>query len=102
MCHRRLTRRYAAACVPWRDWLIGCRNYWRESVDDAYANAVEHEQQARKAIAHSMYWTFLALLIGAFCASISATIGGRDGIMFPLFSDYIHETEGDSCGPSCC
>ena len=37
----------------------------RESVD-----------AARKAIAHSLYWLFVALLIGAFCASFSATIGG--------------------------
>jgi len=33
---------------------------------------------ARKAIAHSLYWLFLALLIGAFCASAAATIGGRE------------------------
>ena len=32
---------------------------------------------ARKAIAHSLYWLFVALLIGAFCASYAATIGGR-------------------------
>ena len=32
---------------------------------------------ARKAAAHSLYWTFLALLIGAFCASFAATIGGK-------------------------
>jgi hypothetical protein len=24
-----------------------------------------------------LYWTFLALLIGAFCASFAATIGGK-------------------------
>jgi hypothetical protein len=30
-----------------------------------------------------MYWTFLALLIGAFCASLAATIGGgqRDRVI---------------------
>jgi hypothetical protein len=30
-----------------------------------------------------MYWTFLALLVGAFCASFAATIGGaqRDHIV---------------------
>ena len=33
--------------------------------------------QTRKALAHSLYWTFLALLIGAFCASYAATLGGR-------------------------
>jgi hypothetical protein len=33
--------------------------------------------EARRAAAHLLYWTFLALLIGAFCASYAATIGGR-------------------------
>jgi hypothetical protein len=30
-----------------------------------------------------MYWTFLALLIGAFCASLAATVGGkqRDSVL---------------------
>src|SRR5262249_26566996 len=32
----------------------------------------------RKAIAHSLSWTFVALLIGAFCASAAATVGGRE------------------------
>jgi hypothetical protein len=45
-------------------------------VDDAYTQARQAADNARKAIAHSMYWTFLALLIGAFCASFAATIGG--------------------------
>jgi hypothetical protein len=31
---------------------------------------------ARKTIAHSLYWLFVAFLIGAFCASFAATIGG--------------------------
>jgi WD40 repeat protein len=33
--------------------------------------------QARKAIAHSLYWLFVALLLGAFSASFAATVGGR-------------------------
>jgi hypothetical protein len=51
-------------------------------VDDAYAQARQAADNTRKAVAHSMYWTFLALLIGAFCASFAATIGGkeRDGV----------------------
>jgi hypothetical protein len=51
-------------------------------VDDVYTQAREAADTARKAVAHSMYWTFLALLIGAFCASLAATVGGRqrDGI----------------------
>jgi len=32
---------------------------------------------ARKATAHFLLWTFLAFLIGAFCSSYAATIGGR-------------------------
>ena len=46
-------------------------------VDDVYAQAQQAANTARKAVAHSMYWTFLALLIGAFCASYSAMIGGK-------------------------
>lgn len=32
---------------------------------------------ARNAAAHLAYWTFFALLVGAFCASFAATIGGK-------------------------
>lgn len=46
-------------------------------VDEVFVQAQQNADDARKAIAHSMYWTFLALLIGAFCASYAATIGGR-------------------------
>jgi hypothetical protein len=47
-------------------------------VDDAFAEAQQTADSARKAVAHSMYWTFLALLIGAFSASVAATIGGKE------------------------
>jgi hypothetical protein len=33
--------------------------------------------EARKAVAHSLYWLVVALLIGAFSASYSAILGGR-------------------------
>ena len=53
-------------------------------VDDVIAQArraAEDVKQAadaaRKAAAHLSLWTFIALLIGAFCASYAATIGGR-------------------------
>jgi hypothetical protein len=46
-------------------------------VDDAYVQARQGADSARKAVAHTMYWTFLALLIGAFFASFAATIGGQ-------------------------
>jgi|SRR5579883_68335 hypothetical protein len=45
------------------------------------ASIIEQARQAadaaRKATARLLLWTFLALLIGAFCASYAATIGGR-------------------------
>jgi hypothetical protein len=47
-------------------------------VDDAFAEAQQTADRARKAVAHSMYWTFLALLVGAFSASVAATIGGKE------------------------
>jgi hypothetical protein len=46
-------------------------------VSDVFAQAQQAADTARKALAHSLYWTFLALLIGAFCASFAATIGGK-------------------------
>jgi hypothetical protein len=46
-------------------------------VDDVFTQAQQAADAARKALAHAMYWTFLALLVGAFCASLAATIGGK-------------------------
>lgn len=40
----------------------------------AYRQAAD---DTRKAVAHSLYWLFVALLIGAFCASYAATVGGK-------------------------
>ena len=53
-------------------------------VDDVYSNARQAAERARKALAHSMYWTFLALLVGAFCASLAATIGGKQRDRVPV------------------
>jgi hypothetical protein len=50
----------------------------QERVDDALAQEQQAAEGARRAVAHSMYWTFLALLIGAFSASLAATIGGKE------------------------
>jgi hypothetical protein len=46
-------------------------------VSDTVAAARQAADDARKAVAHMLYWLFVALLIGAFCASYAATIGGR-------------------------
>ena len=48
-----------------------------KQVSDVFARAQQTADTARKAVAHSLLWAFLALLIGAFCASFAATIGGR-------------------------
>jgi hypothetical protein len=53
-------------------------------VDEAYTRAVQIADNARKAVAHSMYWMFLALLMGAFCASVAATIGGKQRDNVPV------------------
>jgi hypothetical protein len=44
---------------------------------DVLAQARQEADAARKATARLLLWTFVALLIGAFCASYAATIGGR-------------------------
>lgn len=53
-------------------------------ITQARAAAVQAEQAAKQAAdtariasARLSFWTFLSLLIGAFCASIAATVGGR-------------------------
>jgi hypothetical protein len=46
-------------------------------VTDSFLNAKASAEAARRAVAHTLLWTFIALLIGAFCASFAGTIGGR-------------------------
>ena len=48
-----------------------------QRASQAFAQIQEAAEAARKATAHALYWTFLALLVGAFSASVAATIGGR-------------------------
>ncbi|HKV39418.1 MAG TPA: hypothetical protein VJX67_09405 [Blastocatellia bacterium] len=66
---------YLAQLVATRTGLTGPNADKR--VSDVFAAAQQAADTARKVIAHSLLWTFLALLIGAFCASFVATIGGR-------------------------
>lgn len=53
-------------------------------VDDTFAQAQQAADTTRKAIAHSMYWTFLAQLVGAFFASVFATVGGKERDRVPV------------------
>jgi hypothetical protein len=46
-------------------------------VSDVFNEDLAAADAARKAVAHSLYWAFVALLIGAFVASHAATVGGR-------------------------
>lgn len=46
-------------------------------VSGVFVGAQQAADTARKTVAHALLWVFLALLIGAFCASVAATIGGR-------------------------
>jgi len=53
----------------------------RPQAETRVAEVFERDQQAanvaRKAVAHSLYWLFVALLLGAFSASFAATLGGK-------------------------
>ena len=46
-------------------------------VSDTLASARESEDRIRKEAARTLLWSFVALLVGAFCSSYAATIGGR-------------------------
>ncbi|NYF91438.1 hypothetical protein RBB79_17535 [Tunturiibacter empetritectus] len=46
-------------------------------VSDLFLSVKAAAETARKSVAHTLLWTFVALLIGAFCASFAGTIGGR-------------------------
>jgi hypothetical protein len=49
-----------------------------QRVSEVFAQLQRAAEMARKAVAHLSLWIFVALLIGAFCASYAATIGGRE------------------------
>jgi hypothetical protein len=50
----------------------------QQRVVRVFSDDLAAAESARKAGAHSLYWLFVALLIGAYCASHAATIGGRE------------------------
>ena len=53
-------------------------------VSQIFEEARQAADAARKATAHLAYWTFFALLVGAFCASFAATIGGKQRDHVPV------------------
>ena len=58
----------------------------QKRVSDTLAEARLAADDARKATARLLLWIFVALLIGAFCASYAATIGGRQRDHVPAIS----------------
>jgi hypothetical protein len=50
---------------------------YKKAIDDATTKAKEAADTARKAAAYGSLWMFVALLCGAFIASLAATFGGR-------------------------
>ena len=54
----------------------------KAKVDQAKAQAREAADKARKASAYAALWLFIALLAGAFVASLCATFGGRRRDLF--------------------
>lgn len=68
-------RTYVASLVSARTGLSP--NDAAARVDDVVRQTREAADAARKVTARLLLWTFLALLIGAFCASYAATVGGR-------------------------
>ena len=48
-----------------------------QRVSETYSALKQATETTRKATAHTLLWIFIALLIGAFCASFSGTIGGK-------------------------
>jgi hypothetical protein len=68
-------RTYIAATVAAKTGLN------QAAAESRVADVFERDQQAadaaRKSVAHSLYWLFVGLLLGAFAASLAATYGGR-------------------------
>ncbi len=48
-----------------------------QRVDSVFEQDRQAADVARKAVAHALYWLFVALLLGAFSGSFAATFGGR-------------------------
>jgi hypothetical protein len=77
-----------AADKTYLDQVVGTKTGLNPSdadkrVSDVFAEAQQTADAARKAIAHLSLWMFIALLTGAFCASLAATFGGaqRDHVV---------------------
>ena len=68
-------RNYVADLVTARTGIS--HNEAETRVNDVFERDLAAVDQARKSVAHSLYWLFVALLLGAFTASFAATMGGH-------------------------
>lgn len=68
-------RSYLADLVAARTGLD--RAHAEARVNETLTAARQAVDTGRKAVAHSLYWLVASLLLGAFCGSLAATVGGR-------------------------
>jgi hypothetical protein len=68
-------RSYLAELVAARTGLD--RAHAEARVNETLTAARQAVDTGRKAVAHSLYWLVASLLLGAFCGSLAATVGGR-------------------------
>ncbi|GAA0415675.1 hypothetical protein GCM10008969_43510 [Pseudomonas veronii subsp. inensis] len=63
----------------------------RKAIEDAKLKAKQAAETAAKVAAWTSLWTFVALLIGAFFASLAATFGGRrrDAVVYVETDAYV-------------
>lgn len=57
-------------------------------VNDVFAQAQQAADRVRKAAAHPMYWTFLALLVGTFCAALRRRSVESSATVSSLFDQF--------------
>ncbi len=80
--HALRQRNLPAADETYLDELVAAKTGLNQTesekrVSEVFGEIQQAAETARKAMAHLSLWIFVALLIGAFCASYAATIGGR-------------------------
>jgi hypothetical protein len=79
----------SSADMSYRSRLVAAKTGLNETaagsrVSEVVTEARQAEDTARQSASHLLLWTFVALLTGAFCASVAATIGGRQRDHVPV------------------
>jgi hypothetical protein len=71
-------KNYVADTVAARSGIA--RSEAEKRVTDTFTRDQQATDTARNAVAHSLYWLLVALLLGAFAASLAATFGGKQRV----------------------